>query len=258
MRKQIVSSSWKMHVNSLSVGVETAKGIKNYVGNETRVEIFILPTFPMIPFIGEVFTGSHIGYGAQNVCHEEKGAYTGEVPPLILQELGCFYAEIGHAERRAYFNETNEMVNKKVRLSLKYGMTPVVCIGEDENDKTEKFTEIKLKDQILWALDGISEEEKKKVIMAYEPVWAIGKQESADSNYVEDMHAYMRNEIKKEFGQNVSENIRIIYGGSVSKENIEGLTVKEDVDGFFIGRFGLKPENFRDMVNKVIQLNNIL
>ncbi|MBV4419328.1 triose-phosphate isomerase [Clostridium tyrobutyricum] len=257
MRKPIVASSWKMHINSLDIGMETARKIRNYVGNEEKVEMFILPTFPLISYVAKIFEDSNIGYGGQNMCYEEKGAFTGEVPPLILKELGSSYVEIGHAERRAYFNETNEDVNKKVRLAFKYNMMPVVCIGENENDKIKKISSIKLKDQVLWALDKLNEENMKNVILAYEPVWAIGKQESADSNYVEQVHSFIRNEIQKNYGRNVSENIRIIYGGSVSINNIEKLAIKENIDGFFIGRFGLKPENFRNMVEKVVNLNNL-
>jgi triosephosphate isomerase len=257
MRRQIVSSSWKMHINSLDIGVNTAKALKEYVGNEDKVEIFILPTFPLIAHLADVFKDSKIGYGAQNMCHEEKGAFTGEVPPQILKELGSSYVEIGHAERRSYFNETNEIVNKKIRLAFKYNLTPVVCIGENEKDKEEGITRIKLKDQVLWSLDNLDEADMKKVIFAYEPVWAIGKQQSADSNYVEDIHAFIRNQIKDNYGENVSKDIRIIYGGSVNVDNIEKLTVKDNIDGFFIGRFGLKPENFKTMVQRVIKLNNL-
>lgn len=257
MRRQIVASSWKMHINSLNIGISTAKYIKNYVGNEKKVEIFILPPFPLIPYISKIFKESNIGFGAQNMCYEEKGAFTGEVPALILKELGSSYVEIGHAERRTYFNETNEIISKKVRLAFKYNMIPVICIGENENDKIEKISNVRLKDQVLWALDKLDEVNMNDVIFAYEPVWAIGKQKSANSDYVEEVHAFVRDEIRKNYGKNISENIRIIYGGSVNVDNIEKLTIKKDIDGFFIGRFGLKPENFKTMVEKVIKLNTL-
>lgn len=253
MRKHIIASSWKMHINSIATAVETAKELKDLIGKEDRVDIFFMPTFPIIPFIRDIFKGTTIKWGAQNMCYEDKGAFTGEVPPQVLKDLDCSYVEIGHAERRAYFNERDVFVNKKVKLALKYGLIPVVCIGESENDKFENVIRIKLKTQVLWALDGLNENDIKKVIFAYEPVWAIGKSQSASPDYVQDIHFFVRNIIKKEYGDKIGEDIRIIYGGSVSPQNSVDLTAKEDIDGLFIGRFGLKPENFKEMVNNDIR-----
>lgn len=257
MRKQIVSSSWKMHINSIKKGAETAESLRKLVGNENSIEIYIFPTFPMIPAIAQAFKGSSIGWGAQNMCYEEKGAYTGEVPPLILQELGCSYVELGHAERRAYFNETDELINKKVKLAFKYNMKPVVCIGENKCDIEQNVGKVRLQTQTFWALNGLTQEEMKEVILAYEPVWAIGQKEAASPDYVEDIHAFIRNEVKKEFGKEVSEEIRIVYGGSVSTENAGELSKKNNIDGLFIGRFGLEPSNFKKMVD-IVKKNNLL
>lgn len=255
MRKQIVGSSWKMHINSIKDGVDLAEQIKERVGNIDNLEIFILPTFPMIKFIADIFKGSNIGWGAQNMCFAEKGAYTGEVPPQILKDLECNYVEIGHAERRAFFNETDEIVNKKVKLSFKYGLTPIVCIGETQKDLDDEFHDIRLKTQVRWALDGLQISDMKKIIFAYEPVWAIGKQEAANPEYVQKTHAFIRNVISEEYGLDVGNSIRIIYGGSVSPESSKLLTKYEDIDGLFIGRFGLNGNSFESIIQA--SLNNI-
>ncbi|SKA87722.1 triosephosphate isomerase [Clostridium sp. USBA 49] len=252
MRKKIVGSSWKMHINSIKDGIKLAEQIKENLGNVEDVEIFILPTFPMIKFIADVFKGSNIGWGAQNMCFEEKGAYTGEVPANILKELECAYVEIGHAERRVLFNETDEIVNKKVKLCYKYDLVPIVCIGETQKDLDNKLQNIKLKTQVLWALNGLEKEEMKKIIFAYEPVWAIGQSEAANPKYVQSVHEFIRNVIKEEYGSEVSENVRIIYGGSVSPESAKVLTKYNDIDGLFIGRFGLKAENFKSMIETTL------
>lgn len=252
MRKKIVGSSWKMHINSIKDGVELANQIKEHVGNVEEAEIFILPTFPMIKFIADIFKGSNIGWGAQNMCFEEKGAYTGEVPAQVLRELECSYVEIGHAERRALFNETDEIINKKVKLCYKYNLVPIVCIGETQQDLDNKFQNIRLKTQVLWALNGLKKEEIKKLIFAYEPVWAIGQAQAADPEYVQSIHEFIRKVIKEQYGSEVSEAVRIIYGGSVSPESAKVLIKYKDIDGLFIGRFGLKAENFKSMVETAL------
>lgn len=248
MRKRIVGSSWKMHINSIEDGIELAQNIKEYVGNIKEVEVFILPTFPMIKFIADIFNKSNIGWGAQNVCSEEKGAYTGEVPINVLRELGCSYVEVGHAERRALFNESEESINKKVRLCSEYNLVPIICIGETQEDLNNNLEFVRIKTQILWALEGLSSEEVKRVILAYEPVWAIGQKQSAEAEYVQSIHKFIRKVIDERYGKDTAEEIRIIYGGSVSPESAKVLRKHNDIDGLFIGRFGLKAENFNNIV----------
>ncbi|MGF7431914.1 triose-phosphate isomerase [Thermoanaerobacterium thermosaccharolyticum] len=256
MRKKIVGASWKMHINSIKNGLELAKEIKDYVGNIDDIEMFILPAFPMIKLIADILKGTSIKWGAQNMCFSEKGAYTGEVPPQILKELECNYVEIGHAERRMLFNERDETVNKKVKLSLKYGLIPIVCIGETQEDLDNNFQNVKLRTQVLWALNGIEKQEMREIIFAYEPVWAIGKQKTADPEYVQSMHSFIRNVIIENYGYEAGNSIRIIYGGSVSPESASLLTKYGDVDGLFVGRFGLNAQNFKSIVQSVIK-NNI-
>lgn len=250
MRKRIVGSSWKMHVSSLEAGAVLARNIASEVMKMTcDIDIFILPAFPIIPQVSEIFCNTPIKWGAQNVAFIEQGALTGEVPPDLLIGLGCTYVEIGHAERRQYFSETDTIVNQKVKLCLQYELVPIICIGETAEDLQHNTAMVRLQSQVLWALDGISKEKIAQVVFAYEPVWAIGKEKAADVDYVENMHYHIRNVIAQNFGHSVGEKIRIIYGGSVSPDSAVDLSRKENVDGVFVGRYGLKADNFARIVH---------
>ena len=254
MRKKIVASSWKMHINSMVDGEILAKDICEKVGHIEEVEMFILPTFPMIHMVSNKFKGSNIRYGAQNVCFAERGAYTGEVPANILKEIGCTYVELGHAERKSMFSENDILVNKKVKVCEKYDLIPVVCIGETKEDLDNNIGKQILKTQVEWALEGLSDDFRKKIILAYEPVWAIGQSEAANSEYVNETHKYIRQVIKNEYGVDVANSIRIIYGGSVSPDTAPDLVKYEDIDGLFIGRFGLKGDNFKAIVDSTLNI----
>ncbi|SCH50297.1 MULTISPECIES: triose-phosphate isomerase [unclassified Romboutsia] len=254
MRRKIVASSWKMHINSIVDGKNLAKDICDKVGKVEDVDIFILPTFPMIHTVSEEFKGSNIKYGAQNVCFAEKGAYTGEVPANVLKEIGCTYVELGHAERKAMFSESDILVNRKVKICEKYDLIPVVCIGETKEDLDNNIGKQTLKTQVEWALEGLSDDFRKKVILAYEPVWAIGQPKAARPEYVNETHKYIRKIIEQEYGKEVANSIRVIYGGSVSPETAPDLVKYEDIDGLFIGRFGLKGENFKAMVDSALNV----
>lgn len=244
MRRKIVCFSWKMHINTRKEVDILGGGIRDLTKDMKELEIFLMPTFPLIPHLAQLLEGSHIGWGAQNMAFTDYGAYTGEVPITTLVDLGCKYVEVGHAERRMNFNETNKDVNKKVKLCFQYGIIPLICVGETEDEKNDNLSHVKIRTQILWALEGLSKEEIKKVIFAYEPIWAIGKSEGASAEYVEDIHSFIRGAIAKEYGSEVSEAVRIIYGGSVKLESAKLLMQKENIDGLFAGRFALEPEKF--------------
>lgn len=259
MRKPIVGSSWKIHIHSVEMGEKLAAEIHDLVGEIEDTEIFILPAFPLLSNISKILEGGKIKWGAQNMAFEEKGGYTGEVSPQMLKELGCTYVEIGHAERRTMFQEGNREVHKKVRLAIDYQMNPIVCIGESERDKGEGIGNLRLHTQILWALGNLEIDEMKQVVLAYEPVWAIGKAEAASVDHVENIHGYIRHMVKKEFGKDVADTISIIYGGSVRPENADELTKQKNVDGLFVGRFGLKADAFQQIIkatrsNKIKQI----
>lgn len=252
MRRKIVGASWKNHISSIEEGTALAVRMAEAVGAISDVEIFFLPAFPLIPRLAEIFRGTAVGWGAQDLGFAESGAYTGEVPVRMLQELGCTYAEIGHAERRAYFGETDEMVNRKVRLALRFGLTPVICIGETREDKESGYGQLRLATQVEWALHGLTVEEAARVILAYEPVWAIGQQVGADPSYVSGMHGRIRRLAEGCCGSETAGAMRIIYGGSVTPESAQELMRQPDIDGLFIGRFGLNAGNFKRMVDAAL------
>lgn len=253
MRRKIVGASWKMHVNSIAEGIELAGGIHYEVGDVKEVDIFILPSFPLIKGVSDVFQAGNIGWGAQNMCFDTKGAYTGEVPAQMLKELGCKYIELAHAERKAFFNETDETVNKKIKICQEFDFVPVVCIGETEEDVQNGIACDAVKQQILTMLDGISSGFIEKIILAYEPVWAIGKAETAGLDYIADMHGFIRETIEQHYGESAGENIRIIYGGSVNPDTSDELLGLPNVDGVFIGRFGLNAKNFKRITDSAIK-----
>ncbi|MDP2814979.1 MAG: triose-phosphate isomerase [Erysipelotrichaceae bacterium] len=251
MRKKIVGSSWKMHVNTKAqvdaLALEIVEGVKNI----ENVDMFLIPTFPLIDHLANILRNSNVAWGAQNMAFVDYGAYTGEVPASTLADLQCTYIELGHAERRAHFNETDYAVNKKVNLCMDAGLTPLVCIGETKAEKEDGVGRIRIKTQIIWTLEGIEIEEVPKVIFAYEPVWAIGQPEGANPEYVNDMHRYIRDVIASEYGNDIAQKTRIIYGGSVKLESAHEYIRQENIDGLFTGRFALEAKNYIAIVDLV-------
>ncbi len=233
-----------MHVNTKSDVTDLAVAIREGVKSIRNIDMFLIPTFPLIEHLSYILADSQIAWGAQNVAFADYGAYTGEVSAATLADFGCTYVEIGHAERRTYFNETDHSVNKKVRICLEYGLTPLVCIGETKSEKDDFVGKIRVKSQLLWAIDCVKKEDISKIVFAYEPVWAIGQSEGADADYVEDMHKYIRKVLSDEVSDEVAQNVRIIYGGSVKLESANDLINKENVDGLFTGRFALQASNY--------------
>lgn len=251
MRKKIVGSSWKMHVNTKAEVEALAHEIVEGVKSIENVDMFLIPTFPLIDHLANILRNSNVAWGAQNMAFVDYGAYTGEVSASTLADLQCTYIELGHAERRAHFNETDYAVNKKVKFCMGAGLTPLVCIGETKAEKEDGVGRIRIKTQIIWTLEGIEMEEVSKVIFAYEPVWAIGQAEGANADYVDDMHRYIRDVVASEYGNDIAQKIRIIYGGSVKLENAREYIEKENVDGLFTGRFALAAKNYIAIVELV-------
>lgn len=250
MRKKVVGASWKMHKNTLKEVVGFVKAIRhNDVFN--NVEAFLMPSFVFIPTLRELLVDTPIGWGSQTMAFVDYGAYTGEVSVVALKEFDTKYVEIGHAERREHFNETDEIVNKKIQLACEHGLTPVVCIGETKAQKDANIGDESIKKQLTIATTNINENDARKIIFAYEPVWAIGQQAGADAMYVEKQHAYIRKICATIYSEAIANEIRIIYGGSVKKESATELMQQKNVDGLFIGRFGLEAENFVDIAKTV-------
>jgi triosephosphate isomerase (TIM) len=256
MRKKIVGSSWKMHINTKSEVDSLAMEIVEGVKDVSNIDMFLIPSFPLIDHLANILDNTNISWGAQNMAFVDFGAYTGEVPASTLAELGCTYIELGHAERRANFNETDHSVNKKVKLCLDYKMTPLVCVGETKAEKEDGVGKIRVKTQVLWTLNGVNPEDVDKIIFAYEPVWAIGQSEGANADYVDDMHQFIRNVVAQDYGNDVAQSVRIIYGGSVKLESAYELISKKNIDGLFTGRFALTAKNYiaiAALVSKYVQ-----
>lgn len=246
MRKKIIAGNWKMN-KTPAEAVELAKMLKDKVNTDEKDVVFCVPAIDIIP-VGEVLKGTNIALGAENVYFEESGAYTGEISPLMLKEAGVKYVIIGHSERREYFGETDETVNKKVKKVIEHGMIPIMCCGETLTQREMDITIEHIRIQIKKGLYGLSASDAEKVVIAYEPIWAIGTGKTATSQQAQEVCAAIRQVIKEIYGEATAEKIRIQYGGSVNGKNAAELFAMNDIDGGLVGGASLK-EEFEQIVN---------
>ncbi|GFI62454.1 triosephosphate isomerase [Clostridiales bacterium] len=246
MRKKIVAGNWKMNMTP-SEAINLAQKLKEYVNTDTVDVVFCVPSIDIIP-VGNVIKDSKIALGAENMYFEEKGAYTGEISPAMLVDAGVRYVIIGHSERRQYFRETDEIVNKKVKKALEHNLIPIMCCGETIEQRELGITIDFIRMQIKCGLAGISAEDVIKVVIAYEPIWAIGTGKTATSIEAEEVCKAIRDVLAEMYDKNTAENIRIQYGGSVNKGNAAELFSMPDIDGGLVGGASLK-EEFKDIVN---------
>jgi len=247
MRLPIIAGNWKMHMTK-NAALEYIGELKEKVTG-TEVEVVICPPYTLLSILKEAAEGTNIKLGAQNMYWEEQGAYTGEVSPIMLKDLGIDYCIIGHSERRQYFGETDETVNKKIKAALNHGIKAIVCVGETLEERNEGKTESLLKDQVTAAFKDIADKDTKDIIIAYEPIWAIGTGETATPEMANSAIAYIRDVVKELYNDSISEEIRIQYGGSVKPNNIEDLMKQEDIDGALVGGASLQAESFSQIVN---------
>lgn len=247
MRIPIIAGNWKMNM-SIKDGVEFIKTIKSSVDG-TDVEVLICAPYTMLKDLVEEAKGTNIKIGAENMHYEESGAFTGEISPLMLKEIGVNYVIIGHSERRQYFNETDETVNKKLKKAIEHNIKPIVCVGESldqrEAGETKKVCEV----QIKGAFEGISADDAKDIVIAYEPIWAIGTGKTATSKEANEVIMFIREVIKELYNDEVSEKVRIQYGGSVKPNNVEEIMNESDIDGALVGGASLKADSFVELVN---------
>lgn len=246
MRKKIIAGNWKMN-KTPAEAVELAKMLKDKVNTDEKDVVFCVPAIDIIP-VGEVLKGTNIALGAENVYFEESGAYTGEISPLMLKEAGVKYVIIGHSERREYFGETDETVNKKVKKVLEHEMTPIMCCGETLTQREMNITIEHIRIQIKKGLYGLSASDAEKVVIAYEPIWAIGTGKTATSQQAQEVCAAIRQVVKEIYSEATAEKIRIQYGGSVNGKNAAELFAMNDIDGGLVGGASLK-EEFEQIVN---------
>ena len=247
MRTPIIAGNWKMH-KSIKEGLAFIDAIKADVAN-TDVEVLICAPYTLLQPLVAASVGTNIKIGAQNMHFEDKGAFTGEVTADMLLEIGVTHVIIGHSERRQYYNETDETVNLKTIKALAKGLVPVVCVGESLEEREAGSTKAVCKAQIEKAFANISSEDAKKVVVAYEPIWAIGTGKTASSQDANDVITYIREVLESLYSDEISEEIRIQYGGSVKPANVEEIMNESDIDGALVGGASLEAKDFVQLVN---------
>ena len=253
MRKPIIAGNWKMY-KDVNQAVELANEIKRAAFDVENVDIVICPPFTNLSDVGEMLVESNVGLGAQNCYWETEGAFTGEISVPMIKSVGCGYVIIGHSERRKYFGETDETVNKKVKAAIDGGLSPIMCVGETLEEREAGKTLDVVKAQVTGGLKGFEEEYLDPLIIAYEPVWAIGTGKTATPDQAQEVHAMIRGLLEEMYSASLSGSRCILYGGSVKPENIEELMKEEDIDGGLIGGASLKSESFVDIIKTTSQL----
>jgi triosephosphate isomerase (TIM) len=247
MRKPIIAGNWKMN-KTLAEAKSFAEEVKGLVPHHDKMDSVICAPALFLQNLVEITEGSDVKIGAQNMHFEESGAFTGEISPNALADLGVHYVIIGHSERREMFNETDESVNQKTLAAFKYNLTPIVCCGETleqrENGETMEF----VGSQVQKALAGLTEEQLKQTVVAYEPIWAIGTGKSSTSKDANDVCAHIRQVISQTFSEDVANAIRIQYGGSVKPENIKEYMAQPDIDGALVGGASLEARSFLQLL----------
>lgn len=248
MRKRFVAGNWKMHT-TIQDGMQLAKEITAAVGHNDTVDVAIIPPFTHLSSIQEIVKNSSVKLGAQNVAAYERGAYTGEVSAEMLQSVGVTYVLVGHSERRSILGESNEVLKNKIDLLLQYHFSPIFCIGEslEERDTNQHFAVIEK--QLTESLFHLSAEALQNVTIAYEPVWAIGTGKTASPEQAQEMHAFIRALVAKNYTHELAESTRILYGGSVKPNNAAELFSQKDIDGGLIGGAALQTNDFMGIIN---------
>jgi triosephosphate isomerase len=247
-RKPIIAGNWKMH-KTVDEARKLALEVKNSTINlADEVDVVLCPPFVSLPAVGEVIRGSRVGLGAQNCHWEDKGAFTGEISPVMLKGLGCSYTIVGHSERRGYFGESDEGVARKAKALLAHNISPIVCVGEKLGEREAGTTKDVVRGQILGSLRDIEAEDMLRTIVAYEPIWAIGTGKTATPEQAQDVHAFIRNILIDLFGLEVALKVRIQYGGSVKPTNAGDLMGQPDIDGALVGGASLEAASFAQIV----------
>jgi triosephosphate isomerase len=246
-RRPFIAGNWKLNTRIHS-GEELVRKLCPLVKDVTGVDIVIAPPFTTIFHLTGIIAGTPIKLSAQNLFWEDSGAYTGEISPRMVVDIGCEYVIIGHSERRLYFHETDETVNKRVLAALNAGLKVIVCVGEVLEEREAGKAKERVTEQTKGALADVSAEMMNRVVIAYEPVWAIGTGKVASPEDAEEIHLTLREQLKEIFDESISEQTRIVYGGSVKPDNIAGLMAKPDIDGALVGGASLDAESFAAIV----------
>jgi len=244
--KKLIAANWKMN-NNIEESIFLVQKLKKLLKYIDNVEIAVCPSFVSLSDAAREMKGSSMELGAQNLYFEEKGAFTGEISPIMLNGL-CKYVIIGHSERRNIFGETDESVNKKLIAALEHNLIPIFCIGERLEEREQGIEKNIVQNQLKKGLEGIGKYKIAKIVIAYEPVWAIGTGKNATPEQAQEMHAFIRSTLKKTCGADIAAQIKILYGGSVKPDNIEGLIRQKDIGGALVGGASLDAEGFAKIV----------
>jgi triosephosphate isomerase len=250
-RKKFVAGNWKMNKNSAEARA-LATAIRAGVGKEDRVTVAVCPSFPWLMIVADVLKGSHIAVGAQDVYSEKSGAFTGEVSPEMLLDAGCRYAIVGHSERRHVLGEKDDLINRKARFALEQGLNVILCVGEKLEERDANKTEAVLDNQLTWGLREVSARLLDRLVIAYEPVWAIGTGRTATPEQAQQAHVFIRWRFGQLFGNPAAQDLVIQYGGSVKPDNAAALMHQQDVDGALVGNASLQAESFIQIVRAAL------
>ncbi|MCS7230364.1 MAG: triose-phosphate isomerase [Candidatus Kryptonium sp.] len=248
MRKMIIAGNWKMNKDIKETFDFLLPLKNNLIGQNLNVEVVVCPPFTSLLITADLLKETKIKVGAQNMFYEVEGAYTGEISPKMLRSVRCEYVILGHSERRRYFGETDEIVNKKVKRAIEFGLKPIVCVGETLEEREAGKTFEVLEKQVKGVLDGLTYEQLKDVVIAYEPVWAIGTGRNATPEQAQEAQKFIRDLISDLFNKDVAQNLTIQYGGSVTPENAYSLLSQPDVDGALVGGASLKVDSFLKII----------
>lgn len=246
-RRLLIAGNWKMNKTNSEAEVFARKIAQLTGGSDEKVEITMCPPFTALPVVVEVVRGTQITVGAQNMYPEDSGAFTGEISPLMLKDIGVDYVIIGHSERRKYFKEDDEFINKKLKVALKHGLTPILCVGEVLEEREKNLTFCVLENQLRRDLDGIEQNDVQKIVIAYEPVWAIGTGKVATPSQAQEAIKFIRELLAEMYSEEAAEKVRILYGGSIKPDNFLGIIIQPDIDGGLVGGASLK-ESFAELV----------
>jgi triosephosphate isomerase len=251
MRRPIIVGNWKMNL-LISEAEQLASEVIESIGKNSQAEVVLAPPFTALGRLHELLDGTGIKLAAQNAASERSGAYTGEISGEMLKNAGCHYVILGHSERRQLYNEDDATINRKVRLALDAGLEVILCVGETRDERQRGDAHQVIEGQLQRGLQGVSVEEMGKTVIAYEPVWAIGTGKNASALQAQKIHAHGRNVLAQLYGENVADQVRIQYGGSVSPENAREILAQKDVDGALVGTSSLKSVPFCAIINKIV------
>jgi triosephosphate isomerase len=248
MRKPVIGANWKMNRGTPKEALEMIQDFKSNIKKTTSVDIIIFPPYTVLNTILNTVKKTPINVGAQNMYFEEKGAFTGEISPIFLKKIGCEYVILGHSERRDIFQETNEIINKKLKKALSINLNPIVCIGEHLAERESGKTKEIILNQFMKTFKNLTKEDFRKIIIAYEPIWAIGTGKTATPEQAEEIHLYIRELLENNYNRDTAQSVRIQYGGSIKPNNAGDLFRKENIDGGLVGGASLQAESLIKIV----------